>query len=129
MHVWLTGRADLLRLFQRTLFKQADPVSGDVVWFLYTLLNTPPCERRYAWRGTTCRGEQERTERRCRQQLFVAQWIQHTSLVLWTRVRTPGGIETHRTSRKPLYAKEREREREREWDAVGGGSEREKERE
>ena len=48
LHVWLTGRADLLRLFQRTLFRQADPVSGDAVRFLYTLLSTPPCERRYA---------------------------------------------------------------------------------
>ena len=48
MHVWLTGRADLLRLFQRTLFRQADPVSGDAVRFLYTLLSTPPCELRYA---------------------------------------------------------------------------------
>ena len=46
MHVWLAGRADLL--FQRTLFRQADPVPGDTVRFLYTLLNTPPCERRYA---------------------------------------------------------------------------------
>ena len=48
MHVWLTGRADLLRLFQRTLSWQADPVSGDAVRFFYTLLSTPPCERRYA---------------------------------------------------------------------------------
>ena len=48
LHVWLTGRADLLMLFQRTLFKQTDPVSGDAVRFLYTLLRTPPCERRYA---------------------------------------------------------------------------------
>ena len=48
MHVWLAGRADLLRLFQRTLFRQADPVPGDAMRFLYTLLNTPPCERRYA---------------------------------------------------------------------------------
>ena len=48
MHVWLAGRADLLRLFQRTLFRQADPVPGDAVRFLYTLLSTPPCERRYA---------------------------------------------------------------------------------
>ena len=48
MHVWLAGRADLLRLFQRTLFRQADLVPGDAVRFLYTLLNTPPCERRYA---------------------------------------------------------------------------------
>ena len=47
MHVWLAGRADLLRLFQRTLFRQADPVPGDAVRSLYTLLNTPPCERRY----------------------------------------------------------------------------------
>ena len=28
VHVWLAGRADLLRLFQRTLFRQADPVPG-----------------------------------------------------------------------------------------------------
>ena len=48
LHVWLTGRADLLRLFQRTLFMQADPVSGDALRFLYTLLSTPPYERRYA---------------------------------------------------------------------------------
>ena len=48
MHVWLAGRVDLLRLFQRTLFRQADPVPRDAVRFLYTLLNTPPCERRYA---------------------------------------------------------------------------------
>ena len=48
MHVWLAGRADLLRLFRRTLFRQADPVSGDAVRILYTLLSTPPCERRYA---------------------------------------------------------------------------------
>ena len=48
MHVWLAGRADLLRLFQRTLFRQADPVPGDAVRFLYTPLSTPPCERRYA---------------------------------------------------------------------------------
>ena len=48
MLVWLAGRADLLRLFHRTLFRQADPVPGDAVRFLYTLLSTPPCERRYA---------------------------------------------------------------------------------
>ena len=48
LHVWLTGRADLLRLFQRSLFRQTDPVSRDAVRFLYTLLSTPPCERRYA---------------------------------------------------------------------------------
>ena len=48
MHVWLAGRADLLRLFQRTLFRQAGPVSGDAVRLLYTLLSTPPCERQYA---------------------------------------------------------------------------------
>ena len=48
MHVWLTGRADLLRLFQRTLFRQADLVSGDAVRFRYTLLSTPSCERRCA---------------------------------------------------------------------------------
>ena len=48
MHVWLTGRADRLRLFQRTLFRQTTPVSGDAVWFLYKLPSTPPCERRYA---------------------------------------------------------------------------------
>ena len=48
LHVWLTGRADLIRLFQKTLFRQPDPVSGDAIRFLYTLLSTPPCERRYA---------------------------------------------------------------------------------
>ena len=48
LHVWLTGRADLIRLFQKTLFRQANPVTGDGVPFLYTLLSTPPCERRYA---------------------------------------------------------------------------------
>ena len=48
LHVWLTGRADLIRLFQKTLFRQANPVTGDAVRFLYTLLSTPPCERRYA---------------------------------------------------------------------------------
>ena len=48
MHVWLTARADLMRLFQKMLFRQTDAVSGDTVRFLYTLLSTPPCERRYA---------------------------------------------------------------------------------
>ena len=48
LHVWLTGRADLISLFQRTLFRQANPVTGDAVRFLYTLLSTPPCERRCA---------------------------------------------------------------------------------
>ena len=57
MHVWLAGRADLLRLFQGTLFRQADPVSGDAVRFLYTLLSTAPCKRRYALQGMTRRGE------------------------------------------------------------------------
>ena len=45
LHVWLTGRADLIRLFQKPLFRQADPVSRDAVRFLYTLLSTPLCER------------------------------------------------------------------------------------
>ena len=44
----LSGRVDLIRLFQKTLFRQANPVTGDTVRFLYTLLSTPPCERRYA---------------------------------------------------------------------------------
>ena len=48
LHVWLTGRADSIRVFQKTLFRQANPVTGDAVRFLYTLLSTPPCERRYA---------------------------------------------------------------------------------
>ena len=48
LHVWVTGRVDLLRVFRRTLFRQADPVSRDVVRFLYTLLSTAPCKRRYA---------------------------------------------------------------------------------
>ena len=55
LHVWLTGRADLLRLFQRTLFRQTHLVSGDDVRFLYTLLSTPPCERQYAWQETASR--------------------------------------------------------------------------
>ena len=29
LHVWLTGRADLIRLFQKTLFRQANLVTGD----------------------------------------------------------------------------------------------------
>ena len=71
---------------------------------------------------------------RVAKELLIAQWVYHTSSVLCRRVRTPGGIETHRTSRSPLYAREREREREREsvcvcvWDAVGGGPERRRER-
>ena len=48
LHVWLTGQADLIRLFQKTFFRQMSPVTGDTVRFLYTLLSTPPCERRYA---------------------------------------------------------------------------------
>ena len=48
LHVWLTGQADLIRVFHRTLFRQANPVTGDAVRFLYTLLSTPPCKRRYA---------------------------------------------------------------------------------
>ena len=48
LHVWLTGRADMIWLFQKTLFRWANPVTGDAVRFLYTLLSTPPCERRYA---------------------------------------------------------------------------------
>ena len=39
MHVWLAGRADLLRLFQRTLFRQADPGRGAVP--LHTAEHTP----------------------------------------------------------------------------------------
>ena len=48
LHVWLTGRADLIRMFQKTLFRQTDPVTGDAVRFLYTLLSTLPCERHIA---------------------------------------------------------------------------------
>ena len=48
IYVWLAGRADLLRLFQRALFRQADLVPGDAVRLLYTLLSTPACESRYA---------------------------------------------------------------------------------
>ena len=40
LHVWLTGRAHLMRLFQKTLFRQTDPVTGDAVRFLYTLLSS-----------------------------------------------------------------------------------------
>ena len=56
LHVWLTGRANLLRLFQRTLFRQTDRVSGDAIRFLYTLLSTPPCERRCAGHRTASGG-------------------------------------------------------------------------
>ena len=48
LHVWLTGRADLIRLLQRTLSRQANPVTRDTVRLLYKLLSTPPCKRRYA---------------------------------------------------------------------------------
>ena len=48
LDVWLMGPADLIRLFDKTLFMQANPGTGDVVRFLYTLLSRPPCERRYA---------------------------------------------------------------------------------
>ena len=34
----------------------------------------------------------------------VVQWLAHTSSILRRWVRTPGGIETHRTSRNPLFA-------------------------
>ena len=56
LHVWLMGRADLIRLFQKTLFWQTDPVTGDTVRFLYTLLSTPPCQRRYALNEPASRG-------------------------------------------------------------------------
>ena len=48
LHMWLTGGADLIRLFQETLFRQANPVTWDALRFLYTLLSTLPCEQRYA---------------------------------------------------------------------------------
>ena len=48
LHMWLTGRADLIKLFQKTLFRHANLVTRDAVRFLYTLLSTPPCERQYA---------------------------------------------------------------------------------
>ena len=47
LHVWSRSGADLIRLFQKTVFRQANPVTGDIVRFLYTLLSTPPCEWRY----------------------------------------------------------------------------------
>ena len=58
----------------------------------------------------------------CRYPIVVAQWIHHNSFVPWRKVRTPGGIEMHRTTRTPLFfffffflgAREREREKERE---------------
>ena len=51
----------------------------------------------------------------CRYPIVVAQWTHHTSSVPWRVVRTPGGIEMHRTNRTPfLGARERERETERE---------------
>ena len=44
----VAGRADVIRLFLETLFKQANLVTQDTVLFLCTLLSTPVCERRYA---------------------------------------------------------------------------------
>ena len=49
--VWFAGQPELLRLFQRTLFRQRDPVSGDAVHLLYTLLCTLLCERGVRWLG------------------------------------------------------------------------------
>ena len=64
----------------------------------------------------------------CRHPIVVAQWIHHTSSVPWRMVRTPGGIEMHRTTRTPFWgARERERETERERERVehgGKGTER-----
>ena len=67
---------------------------------------------------------ESRTGLRCRaakrrKHLFVVQWVPHTSSVWQRRVRTPGGIETRRTSRNPLYARERERGRVTERESVG----------
>ena len=45
-HIWFAGQPALLQLIQQTLFRQHDPISGDVVRLLYTLLCTPPRERR-----------------------------------------------------------------------------------
>ena len=60
MHVWLAGRADLLRLFQRTLFRQADPVPGDDARFLYTLLSKTPMRKEICMtRGDTQRDTME----------------------------------------------------------------------
>ena len=61
----------------------------------------------------------------CRQPIVVAQWIHHTPSVPWRMVRTPGGIEMHRTTRTPLFGREREGARERERETEG---ERERER-
>ena len=68
----------------------------------------------------------------CRYPIVVAQWIHHTSSALWRMVRTPGGIEMHRTTGTPFFGREREGERKRERERVehsGIGTERSNRRE
>ena len=63
----------------------------------------------------------------CRYPIVVAQWIHHTSSVPWRMVRTPGGIEMHRTTRTPFFGREGKGERSRERERVehsGKGTER-----
>ena len=46
-HIWFAGAPEVLRHFQQTLFHPSDPISGDAVPCLYTLLLTPPTVRQY----------------------------------------------------------------------------------
>ena len=55
----------------------------------------------------------------CRYPIVVAQWIHHTSSFPWRMVRTPGGIEMHRTTRTPFFGRKREGERNREREREG----------
>ena len=46
-HIWFAGAPEVPRHFQQTLFHPSDPISGDAVPCLYTLLLTPPAVRHY----------------------------------------------------------------------------------
>ena len=46
-HIWFAGIPQVLRHFQQTLFHACDPISGDAIRFLYTLLLTLPSVRQY----------------------------------------------------------------------------------
>ena len=39
---------DILRRFEQVLFRQCDPILGDALRVVYTLLITEPCIRQYA---------------------------------------------------------------------------------
>ena len=46
-HIWFAGAPEVLRHFQQTLFHPSDPISGDAIPCLYTLLLTPQAVRQY----------------------------------------------------------------------------------